>query len=112
VIFADEQIAELKQLSPELSAGVEGGTTYFLLPLLQLPKHCTPRVVDVLLCPTPQDGYEFRLYFAQQISGRNANNWHVQNRRILERNWYAFSYKTNQHQLRLAQMVNLLMNVL
>ncbi len=110
--FPQDQLDELAALCPGVAQGVEGNIAYFLLPGLLLPTGCFPAAVDALLCPRPRDGYEFRLYFAQPISGRRANNWHVSNARILERNWHAFSYRANATGLRLAQMVSMLVNAL
>jgi hypothetical protein len=110
--FPPDQIEELKNLCPGASRGEEAGVSYFLLPQLALPEGCTPAPVDALLCPTPRDGYEFRLFFAQRISSKNSRNWHVSNVRILERNWHAFSYKINASSLRLAQMVIMLVRAL
>jgi hypothetical protein len=108
-MFPQDQLDELAQLCPGVARGEENSVTYFLLPGLALPSGCSPVVTDALLCPTPRDGYEFRLFFAQQVTGRKPNNWHVSNVRILERNWHAFSYKANQTNLRLAQMVTMLL---
>lgn len=99
-----DQIAELVRLFPETQCADDGGATYFLISKLELPAGCTPPTVDVLLCPSPLDGYESRLFFAQEVKSGSARNWHVQGRRILERNWCAFSWKTRPG-LRLVQMV-------
>jgi hypothetical protein len=112
MIFPPDQIVELKSLCPGASRGEEAGVTYFLLPQLALPQGCTPSRVDALLCPTPRDGYEFRLFFGERITSKNSRNWHVSNARILERNWHAFSYKINANDLRLAQMVIMLLRAL
>ena len=104
--FPADQVAELKAFAPGVASCEERGVTYFLLPNLQLPAGCVPPTVDALLCPTPRDGYESRLFFSQEITtGARAQNWHVKNERIFDRSWFAFSWKTNQAGLRLAQMV-------
>lgn len=90
----DEQIAELKKISPDLSLAQEGGYSYILIPNLALPDHCIPKSVDVLLCPVPRDGYQSRLFFAQQITGGPARNWNG-NIRVLSKNWHAVSWKVN-----------------
>jgi hypothetical protein len=56
-MFPDDQIIELKAMFPGVSRGDEGGTTYFLLPSVQLPAGWTPERMDLLLCPTSRDGY-------------------------------------------------------
>jgi len=103
--FPEDELAELKQLCPGVSRCVDGGTAYFLLPGLQLPEGCTPVVADALLCPTPRDGYNSRLFFDRVVSSRQALNWHMQNVRIAERNWNVYSWKLNRPGLRLAQMI-------
>lgn len=95
---------ELLQLSPELQQAVEAGVTYYLLPNLAMPPGATPARVDALLCPTARDGYESRLYLAERVSGgKHTLNWNGQIR-VLERNWYAVSWRTPAG-LRPAQMV-------
>jgi len=100
----EDQIRELGRLFPGTQQGDEGGITYFLIPALELPAGCIPARSDVLLCPSSRDGYTSRLYFAQKIEGGPPQNWHVSRMRILERNWYAFSWRTREG-LRLTQMV-------
>jgi hypothetical protein len=103
--FPADQLDELRNLVPGVSVCQEGTVTYFLLPGLQLPAGCTPAQVDALLCPTPRDGYESRLFFSQRVTSTTTRNWHVTNTRIVDRPWSAFSWKTNRTGLRLAQMV-------
>jgi len=90
--FDENQIAELKKITPNLSIAQEGGYDFILIENLQLPEGCQPAVVDALLCPTPREGYESRLFFPAQITGCPARNWNG-NIRVLERNWYAMSWK-------------------
>ena len=96
-------MAELKQLFSNIQTAKEGGITYVLLPRAKLPSGCTPAEMDLLLCPTPRDGYESRLYFAGTVQSRVGRNWNG-NTRVLERNWVAYSWKIDAN-LRLAQMV-------
>ena len=103
-MVSEDQVAELARLFPGAQAAQEGGITYVLLPGLELPPNCKPCRVDALLCPSPRDGYESRLYFAEPITGGRGQNLHVNGVRILERNWHAFSWKTRQG-LRLVQML-------
>ena len=102
--LSKEELAELVRLFSEIRSADEAGVTYYLLPNLQLPPGCNPASVDALLCPSPLDGYESRLFYALQVKGGPPRNWHVQGRRILERNWYAFSWKTCSG-LRAVQMI-------
>lgn len=101
--FPADQVSELKQLCEEVSQCEEGGCMFLLISKLRLPETCTPLVVDALLCPTPRDGYESRLYFAERIQTKNQLNWNGRVR-IVERNWEAFSWKVSAEP-RLIQIV-------
>lgn len=98
-----EQIDELRPLCESVSRADEGGFTYLHLQLLRLPDGCVPATVDALLCPMERDGYASRLFFAERIVTKVTPNWNGACR-VLERNWYAFSYRTPKG-MRLAQMV-------
>jgi hypothetical protein len=102
--FPPDQIEELKAIASGVQESQEGGFLYFLLPSLQLPSGCKPEKIDAILCPMIRDGYPSRLFFAEQITAPVCRNWNVRGVRILERNWYAFSW-TVQKGLRLAQMI-------
>lgn len=103
--YPPEQIAELKGLGTKVQEAPEGGTSFLLIEGVQMPAGCVPARVDVLLCPTPRDGYASRLYFAQQVqSPTKTPNWNGQ-QHILGRNWFAFSWKTSEGPHTLAQMV-------
>tara|TARA_B100001971_G_scaffold162689_1_gene153000 strand:+ start:3487 stop:3828 length:342 start_codon:yes stop_codon:yes gene_type:complete len=102
--FPQDQIAELKALVTEVSTATEGGFTYFYLPKLRLPTGCISEHADALLCPMPRDGYESRMYFSEIVKPQGLN-WHQKDIRILDRSWFAFSWKTNRSDIRLAQMV-------
>jgi hypothetical protein len=108
--FPEDQLKELALLGT-VSQGQEGGLTYFLIEGLKLPDSCSPETTDALLCPQPRDGYESRLFFAEQINGPVARNWNGQNVRILERNWHAFSWKVPAG-LRLGQTVSTILSAL
>ena len=97
------EIEKLKQIAPCLSFAEEGGLSYILIEDLKLPDGCQPRVVNALLCPSPRDGYESRLFFSDKIASNVDRNWNG-NLRILENNWYAISWKT-QSGLGLAEML-------
>jgi hypothetical protein len=99
-----EQEAELVRHYPGAGAASDGGVTYYLLPNLELPQGCSPARLDALLCPTNRDGYESRLFYSSLVSGCPDRNWNGRDQRILERNWYAFSWRTRAG-LRLSQMV-------
>lgn len=103
--FPQEQIEELKKTFGEVSYCEEGGYGYFLIPSLHLPDGCEPPQVDALLCPMQRDGYPSRLFFSQEINPPVKRNWNASNVRILERNWWAFSWKDVPSELRLIQIV-------
>ncbi|MBL9170656.1 MAG: hypothetical protein JNN07_23190 [Verrucomicrobiales bacterium] len=102
--FPEDQIVELKGLCPEIAQGEEGGQSFLLLPKLPLPPGSDAANVDALLCPYERDGYASRLYFARQVGGPRPLNWNAFNVRILNRNWYAHSWRVRKG-LRLAQML-------
>ena len=102
--YPDDQVAELKLLCPDVSQVEEAGCTFLLLPALNLPDGCRPARTDALLCPSARDGYASRLFFAEKVKAKAERNWNATGVRIAERNWHAYSWKTNPN-LRLAQMV-------
>ncbi|TAM83469.1 MAG: hypothetical protein EPN47_05000 [Acidobacteria bacterium] len=86
-------LQEIRSLCPGLKQLTEGGVDYVLLPALRLPDGCTPCVVDCLLVLGSRDGYDTRLYFSQVVTSPQGRNWNSQNIRILERNWFAYSWR-------------------
>jgi len=103
--FPEEEISELKTIAPNLSVAQEGGYTYIHIAGLLLPDGCQPAVVDALLCSVPREGYNSRLFFSAQITGRSVHNWNG-NIRVLDRAWYAISWQT-QPGLRLAEILTI-----
>ena len=90
------EIEVLKSYCDRVALLTEGGVELYLLEGLRLPAGCTPSSCDALLCPTPRDGYPSRLCFSVQITAPYARNWNLSNPRIVERNWFAFSWKVEQ----------------
>lgn len=103
--FSLDQLKELQSLWPEVQQCNEAGTEYFVFPSFALPDGCEPGRLDVLLCPTPRDGYPCRVYFAAQVRGQKVPNWNQHGVRILERNWSSYSWNIGPEPRRLAQMV-------
>jgi len=99
----EDQLQELRTFFPSVACAKEAGITYVFLPNATLPSGCVPASVDLLLCPAPRDGYSSRLYFAEQVSGLKQLNWNGSTR-VLERNWFAYSWKIEPG-IRLVQMV-------
>lgn len=93
MIFPEDQVDELKSIAPILRYTEEGSYTYIFIENLQLPEGCTPSIVNALLCPTPREGYESRLFFSVQITGCPVRNWNG-NIRVLGTNWFAISWRT------------------
>lgn len=102
--FPEDQLSELKALFTNVAKCEEGGATFFLIPELAMPDGCQPTQVDALLCPSARDGYSSRLFFATEITSRTARNWNSKQVRIVDRNWFAYSWKVRPG-LRLAQLV-------
>ena len=99
----EDQLDELKRFFSSAACAKEAGITYILLPNAVLPSGCNPGSTDLLLCPAERDGYPSRLYFSAQISSPKQLNWNG-SIRVLERNWFAYSWKVEAG-LRLAQMI-------
>ena len=96
----DDEVQELARLYPDVQRAEEAGATYFLIPQLPLPAGQTPNVTDVLFCPGGRDGYPSRLFLGVQLPHAKSPNWTAV--RILERNWYAVSWRIRED-LRLVQ---------
>jgi hypothetical protein len=92
-MIPEEHLQELRSICPEAKTTSEGGVDYVLLPALKMPDGCSPDPVDCLLCLGPRDGYPNRLLFAQVVNARGARNWNGQNIRVVERNWFAYSWR-------------------
>lgn len=106
--FPQDQIDELKAIAPGLQRFDEAGRVYFLMPSLKLPEGCEPQATDALLSPTDRgDGYPSRLFFPARVRSRTERNWNGQDVRIIERNWFAYSWKIGDGPFRLAQMLGL-----
>lgn len=100
-----DQINELQELFSDIQQCSELMNTYFLIPNYALPPGCDPMVVDLLFCPMPRDGYKSRLFFSAKVRTNKTLNWNANSVRILERNWFAFSWVFNHENMRLAQIL-------
>lgn len=105
--YPSDQIEEIKQLCDSVLFAKEGEINYLLLNGLNLLEGSKPLKVDALFCPVPRDGYNSRLFFSEKIDSPDYNqlNWNVNGIRILERNWYGYSWKIIETDLRLVQSV-------
>lgn len=92
-MVSEDDLQELRSLCPDAKQTSEAGIDFVLLPALKMPEGCTAPMVDCLLCLGPRDGYSSRLFFSQVVGSRGARNWNGQNIRIVERNWFAYSWR-------------------
>lgn len=106
-----DQVEELRKIHSNLSTAEEAGQVYILLEGLNLPEGCSPAKCDALLCPSSLHGYEARLFFSAKISSHKQLNWH-KTISLFGRTWYAYSWKLNANNLRLAQMLSMLLEAL
>jgi hypothetical protein len=95
--FPPEQVDMLKKVYPNVQEAEEAGISYFLLPELDMPDGCIPVKTDALFCPMTRDGYPSRLFLSVKLSGCPERNWNFQGR-ILDRTWYAISWKLSLEQ--------------
>lgn len=108
----EDQIEELKRISPSLSIAEEGGFTYIFMKNFKLPENCTPATMDVLLLPMFKDGYNYRLFLPQIPGNIPSLNWNARNVRILGHTWNACSWAITRTDLRLIEMLSLLLKPL
>jgi hypothetical protein len=100
MVFPRDEIEEVKALFGPVEVGNEGSLPYLRFRGVHLPQGCQPERCDLLLCPTDRDGYASRLFFSAEVSGNQQRSW--TRYRILEGDWYAYSWKDGG-QKRLAQ---------
>lgn len=90
------QVDDLKAHCESVSKAVQGNVTFLLLKALRLPAGASPEIVDAMLrLGDNGDSYATRLYLSQRAIGGSkvALNWNVNDQRILEQNWFAYSWK-------------------
>ncbi len=91
----ENQVQEILTLFPGAKLYSEGGFNFIFIPEIELPTGCIPDKVEALLCYQKRDGYESRLFFSRMIAGGPRRNWNAHNVRILGKNWFAISWRTN-----------------
>jgi hypothetical protein len=90
----DQLLAELNLICAGAKEMAECGSAYIFLPALKLPDGCIPKQVDGLLrLSSTNTDYPTRLFFSQIVSSSSALNWNATNVVILQRNWFAYSWK-------------------
>ena len=93
-MISDEHVADLNLICAGAKEMAECGSTYIFLPALHLPEGCTPKQVDALLrLSSTNTDYPTRLFLSQVVSSSSALNWNASNVVILQRNWFAFSWR-------------------
>jgi hypothetical protein len=96
VALDESQLDKLKAYCESVSSVVVGAITYLVLKALRLPPGASLPVVDAMLrLGDSGDSYATRLYLSKQVAGASkiALNWNVNDQRILEQNWFAYSWK-------------------
>ena len=89
-----EELAALQQLCAGAKVMTESDSVYIFLPALKLPNGCNPREADALLrLKSPLADYPTRLFFQVQVTCPKPLNWNSLNVSILQRNWFAYSWK-------------------
>jgi hypothetical protein len=112
MLLVAEQVTELKLLYPAPEYFEEGQLPYVLLRDYPLPCGTTPAKCDLVLCPRERDSYPSRLFFSQQVTRstaattKDALNWNG-NVRLMERNWFAYSWKLAGGPYSLAQILTM-----
>ena len=101
----DQELDELRGLSPEAAIYTEGGKDYILLPNVRVPDPTSSLVTDILFCPTDRDGYPSRLFFAQQAPSKTARQW--TSFRIIGREWWAYSWRVDTGTNSLLQLIGI-----
>lgn len=71
----------------------EGGFYYIYISELKLPQGCIPEAIPALLCISPKDGYDSRLYLPQKINGSVSRNWNS-DLYLLDSIWHSISWRT------------------
>lgn len=103
-MFAKDEIDALRPYCDSIASATEQEREYLLLRGLKLPAGVKPEKVDALLCPTPRDNYESRLFFQQKPEAHHPRNWNGQIR-VLDSTWFAFSWQFATSGLRLRDIL-------
>jgi hypothetical protein len=103
----EEWKQEFTSVFPDVKFIQEAGYAYAYIPEYMLPEGCTPTKSALLLCVSPKDGYDSRLYFPQPVVGPENRNWNS-NVYLLDRTWHSISWRT---QAGLSYMEMLMVNL-
>lgn len=106
----EQELDELRKISPEAAIYSEGGKDYVLMPYVRVPDPSSALVTDLLFCPTEREGYPSRLFFAQQVPSKTARPW--TSFRIIGREWWAYSWRVEAGTNSLLQLIGIHMGAL
>jgi hypothetical protein len=87
---ATAEFRKLREICSAAALHSEGGKAVVLLPSFSFIAAGKDEKMDLLLHPSEHSGYITRLFFERPIVGRG-KNW--TEHRLLERNWWAPSYR-------------------
>lgn len=99
-----DHLAELAAVYSDVIPFSEGDCSGFQIRNVLPPLPCPQEPFDVILVPGQFEGYPSRLYFSRQPTGPIQKNWNG-NRRFLERQWHAYSWKIDDGSPNLAMLV-------
>lgn len=85
--------SEFLELLPNSKFIQEGGFNYVFIPEMKLPEGCNPKIVKAMLCITPRDGYDSRLFLSEKVDGCPQRNWNS-SIYIVDSTWHGISWKT------------------
>jgi hypothetical protein len=108
--FSDEQVRELAARFPGTEQAKDRGIDYFRIPDVTLPDGCGPSPMTLLLRPSEHGGYQYRLFFSEQVQTPAKKNWNG-SVHILGQTWHAFSWQAKE-EVTLVQMVARLLRAL
>lgn len=102
-----EQIDALKTVFPDVAATEIGEVTVYMIEKLPLADGAEPKVVTGLLWPREREGYPSRLFLSHKVTHKGkGQNWNPKESVvILDRPWWAVSWKTTQPNQTLLEMV-------
>lgn len=103
-MYAQEEIDALRPYCESIATASEQGVPYLLLRGLKLPQGAQPEKINALLSPGPRDNYDSRLFFEQKPACPYQRNWNGQVR-VLDTNWFAFSWKFPAAGLKLVEIL-------
>lgn len=86
----DNELASLRDLSPQASVVRDGPVECVLLPQAHLTTAAGTVVMDTVLCPTGQGSYTTRLLLERQVTTKQTLNWCQVS--LLGRTWWTWSW--------------------